>query len=208
MIELLVVDDHTIFRSGVRRLMSDEPDIRVTGEAPDGATALALIRSQRFDVVLMDINMVPRNGLEVLASLRAERPRLPVIMLSMYVEPQYARQALKARANAYLSKDVSHEELIRAIRHVVKGGIYVSASFEPSLLASSDDEAAPHTRLSPREMQVMEKIARGVSLTDIGNQMCVSVKTIGTHRAHILEKLGLKTNAELVQYAVHHGLLE
>jgi DNA-binding NarL/FixJ family response regulator len=129
-------------------------------------------------------------------------------MLSMYVEPQYARQALKARANAYLSKDVSHEELIRAIRHVVKGGIYVSPSFEPSLLASSDDEAAPHTRLSPREMQVMDKIARGVSLTDIGNQMCVSVKTIGTHRAHILEKLGLKTNAELVQYAVHHGLLE
>ena len=208
MIELLVVDDHTIFRSGVRRLMSDEPDIRVTGEAPDGATALALVRSQRFDVVLMDINMVPRNGLEVLASLRAERPRLPVIMLSMYVEPQYARQALKARANAYLSKDVSHEELIRAIRHVVKGGIYVSPSFEPSLLASSGDEAPPHTRLSPREMQVMEKIARGVSLTDIGNQMCVSVKTIGTHRAHILEKLGLKTNAELVQYAIHHGLLE
>jgi DNA-binding NarL/FixJ family response regulator len=208
MIELLVVDDHTIFRSGVRRLMSDEPDIRVTGEAPDGATALALVRSQRFDVVLMDINMVPRNGLEVLAALRAERPRLPVIMLSMYVEPQYARQALKARANAYLSKDVSHEELIRAIRHVVKGGVYVSPSFEPSLLSAIDEEAAPHTRLSPREMQVMEKIARGVSLTDIGAQMCVSVKTIGTHRAHILEKLGLKTNAELVQYAIHHGLLE
>jgi DNA-binding NarL/FixJ family response regulator len=208
MIELLVVDDHTIFRSGVRRLMSDEPDIRVTGEAADGATALALIRSQRFDVVLMDINMVPRNGLEVLASLRAERPRLPVIMLSMYVEPQYARQAMKGRANAYLSKDVSHEELIRAIRHVVKGGVYVSPSFEPSLLSAIDDEAAPHTRLSPREMQVMEKIARGVSLTDIGTQMCVSVKTIGTHRAHILEKLGLKTNAELVQYAIHHGLLE
>ena len=208
MIELLVVDDHTIFRSGVRRLMSDEPDIRVTGEAPDGATALALVRSQRFDVVLMDINMVPRNGLEVLAALRAERPRLPVIMLSMYVEPQYARQALKARANAYLSKDVSHEELIRAIRHVVKGGVYVSPLFEPSLLSAIDDEAAPHTRLSPRETQVMEKIARGVSLTDIGTQMCVSVKTIGTHRAHILEKLGLKTNAELVQYAIHHGLLE
>jgi DNA-binding NarL/FixJ family response regulator len=210
MIELLVVDDHTIFRSGLRRLMSDEPDIRVTGEAPDGATALALLRARRFDVVLMDINMVPRNGLEVLASLRAERPRLPVIMLSMYVEPQYARQALKARANAYLSKDVSHEELIRAIRHVVKGGVYVSPSFEPALLAPSGtaDEAPPHTRLSPREMQVMEKIARGVSLTDIGAQMCVSVKTIGTHRAHILEKLGLKSNAELVQYAMHHGLLE
>ena len=208
MIELLVVDDHTIFRSGVRRLMSDEPDIRVTGEAPDGATALALLRARRFDVVLMDINMVPRNGLEVLASLRAERPRLPVIMLSMYVEPQYARQAMKGRANAYLSKDVSHEELIRAIRHVVKGGVYVSPSFEPSLLSAIDEEAAPHTRLSPREMQVMEKIARGVSLTDIGAQMCVSVKTIGTHRAHILEKLGLKTNAELVQYAIHHGLLE
>lgn len=211
MIEVLVVDDHTIFRAGIRRLLGDEPDIRVTGEAPDGATALAMIRAQRFDVVMMDINMTPRNGLEVLASLRAERPRLPVIMLSMYVEPQYARQALKARANAYLSKDSSPEELARAIRAVARGGVYISPGFEavPATPASAPGEPGPpHARLTAREMQVMQKIARGVPLTEIGVQMCVSVKTIGTHRARILEKLGVKTNAELVQYAVRHGLVD
>lgn len=205
MIELLVVDDHTIFRAGIRRLLGDEPDIRVTAEAADGAAALALVRTRQFDVVLMDINMAPRNGLEVLASLRAERPRLPVVMLSMYIEPQYARQALKARANAYLSKDVEPEELVRAIRHVARGGLYVTPGF---CAGPAPPDAPSHANLSPREMQVMHKIVRGVPLTEIGAQMCVSVKTIGTHRARLLGKLGLSTNAELVQYAVRHGLVD
>lgn len=211
MIKLLVVDDHQIFRAGIARLMSDEDDVRVTGEAADGAAAMALIRSHQFDVVLMDINMGPRNGLEVLATLRAERPRLPVIMLSMYGEAQYARLALKARANAYLTKDVAPEELIRAIRFVMKGGVYMQAGMAaepPGNSARQGDDAEPHFSLSPREMQVMQKIARGVPLTTIGVQMCVSVKTIGTHRARILAKLGLQSNAELVQYAMRHGLVD
>lgn len=210
MIELLVVDDHTIFRAGIARLMSDESDIRVTGEASDGGAAMAMIRAGSYDVVLMDINLGARNGLEVLASIRAERPRLPVIMLSMYVEAQYARQALKARANAYLSKDVGPEELLRAIRHVATGGVYVTPGFAASswMPAGAAGDAPPHAKLSPREMQVMLKIARGVPLTEIGVQMCVSVKTIGTHRGHILEKLGVASNAELVQYAVRHGLVD
>jgi DNA-binding NarL/FixJ family response regulator len=210
MIELLVVDDHTIFRAGIARLMSDEPDIRVTGEASDGATALAMIRARRYDVVLMDINLGARNGLETLAAIRAEQPRLPVIMLSMYVESQYARQALKARANAYLSKDVGTEELLRAVRHVATGGVYVTTSYAAASLADAEPTRLrpPHERLSPREMQVMLKIARGTPLTEIGVQMCVSVKTIGTHRSRILVKLGVSTNAELVQYAVRHGLVD
>jgi len=204
-LRLLVVDDHTIFRAGIVRLMLDEPDICVTGEAADGAAALALVRSHQYDVVLMDINMGARNGLDTLAALRAEFTRLPVIMLSMYVEPQYARLAHKARANAYLSKDVGTDELLRAIRHVAGGGIWVTPAFggTPDMAP-----AAPHGALSPREMQVMLKIAQGVSLTEIGARLCVSVKTIGSHRSRILDKLGLASNAEVVQYAMRHGLVD
>jgi DNA-binding NarL/FixJ family response regulator len=209
-IDLLVVDDHTIFRAGLARLVSDEPDIRVTGEAADGNAALALIRSHRYGVVLLDINMGPRNGLETLAAIRVEQPRLPVIMLSMYVEAQYARLALRSRANAYLSKDVGPDELLRAIRFVAGGGVYVTPALEPGTWRSAPagSEAPPHQALSPREMQVMLKIARGVPLTEIGVQMCVSVKTVGSHRTRILDKLGVSSNAELVQYAMRHGLLD
>ena len=209
MLDLLVVDDHTIFRAGIARLMSDEPDIRVTGEAADAATAMALIRAHHYDVVLLDINLGARNGLETLAAIRLEKPRLPVIMLSMYVEAQYARLAMRSRASAYLSKDVGPDELLRAIRHVARGGVYVSPA-GPNLSTDappSPDQPAHHA-LSPREMQVMLKIARGVPLTEIGVQMCVSVKTISTHRSRILEKLGLSSNAELVQYAMRHGLVD
>jgi DNA-binding NarL/FixJ family response regulator len=208
MIELLVVDDHTIFRAGITRLMSDEPDIRVTGEASDGASALAMVRAHHYDVVLMDISMGARNGLETLAAIRAERPRLPVIMLTMYAEAQYARLALRSRANAYLQKDVSPDELLLAVRQVAAGGLYVTPAFVAAAGADSRGGALTHENLSPREMQVMLKIARGVPLTEIGVQMCVSVKTIGSHRSHILEKLGVSSNAELVQYAVRHGLVD
>lgn len=210
MIDLLVVDDHTIFRAGIARLMADEQDIRVTGEASDGATAVAMVRASRYDVVLMDINMGARNGFDTLAAIRAEHPRLPVIMLSMYVEAQYARRALKASANAYLSKDVGHEELLRAIRHVANGGIYVTASYACARYAQDQGaaDAPAHEVLSPREMQVLSKIARGVPLTEIAVQMCVSVKTTATHRARMLEKLGLASNAELVRYAIQHGLVD
>lgn len=208
MIRLLVVDDHTIFRAGIARLMSDEADIRVTGEAADGASALAMLREHPYDVVLLDINMGPRSGIATLQALRSEKPRLPVIMLSMYVESQYARLALKARANAYLSKDVSPEELLRAVRHVARGGVYVTPGFTLAPPAESAPDRPPHERLSPREMQVMLKIVRGVPLTEIGAQILVSVKTVATHRARILEKLGITSNAELVQYAVRHGLVD
>jgi DNA-binding NarL/FixJ family response regulator len=200
MLELLLVDDHTIFLEGIARLVSDEPDLCVKGKAHDGHSALELIRSQRYDVVLMDINMGVRSGLDTLATLRSEFPRLPVIMLSMYLQAQYGRRALRAGANAYLSKDVRTDELLHVIRHVAKGKLYCS----PDLPVVPPE----HARLSPREMQVLVKIAHGVRLTDIASDMCVSVKTIGSHRAHILEKLGLASNAELVQYAMRERLLD
>lgn len=210
MVEILIVDDHKIFRAGIARLLSDEPDLQVAGEAGDGAAAVALLRARRFDLVLMDINMGARGGLETLSQVRSEWPRLPVIMLSMYAESQYARRALKLRANAYLSKDVETEVLLEAIRRAAAGGVYVTPTFangtaDPSIETARD---LPHEALSPREMQVMLKIARGVPLTEIGLQLFLSVKTIATHRSRVLEKLAAASNAELVQYAVRHGLVD
>lgn len=210
MIRLLVVDDHRIFRAGIARLVADEADMSVTGEACDGTEALETLRHNRYDVVLLDINMGTRNGFETLASLRATHPRLPVLMLSMYAEAQYAKLAIKSRANGYLSKDVGTDELLRAIRLVAAGGIYVpvdTAAFHPAR-KPSDEAGAPHEALSPREMQVMLKIAQGIALTEIGAQLCLSVKTIGSHRSRILEKLAIASNAELVQYAMRHGLVD
>ncbi len=210
MVEILIVDDHKIFRAGIARLLSDEPDLRVACEAGDGATAIALLRERRFDLVLLDINMGARGGLETLSLIRSEWPQLPVIMLSMYVEAQYARRAMRSRANAYLSKDVDPDELLRAIRVAARGGVYVTQRFaSQARSASTDPEAAlPHAGLSPREMQVLLKIARGVPLTEIGVRLCLSVKTIGTHRSRILDKLGLASNAELIQYALRYGLVD
>jgi two-component system, NarL family, invasion response regulator UvrY len=208
MIRVLVVDDHRIFREGIARLMSDEADMRVAGEAADGASALVMVRSKAYDVVLLDINMGSRNGFETLAAIRAEHARLPVIMLSMYAESQYARLAMKSRANAYLSKDVSSDELLRAVRQVAGGGVYVPVGAAFNTPGKDGDEAPLHESLSPREMQVMLKIAQGISLTDIGTQLCLSVKTIGSHRTRILEKLAISSNAELVQYAMRHGLVD
>jgi DNA-binding NarL/FixJ family response regulator len=210
MIDLLLVDDHAIFRAGLKRLVSDEPDMRVTDEAADGATALTKIRAGHFDVVVLDINMGGRSGLDTLAAIRAERPRLPVLMLSMYNEEQYAVLALRARANAYLSKDVKPAELLTAIRQVAKGGRYVSPGAAVSVLMRMDrlGERSAHETLSPREMQIMMRIVKGTSLTDIGAQMCLSVKTIGSYRTRILKKLGIGSNAELVQYAMRNGLVD
>src|SRR5512135_431632 len=191
MIDRLIVDDHKIFRAGLQRMISDEQDIRVADEAADGATALAKIRSTHFDVVLLDINMPGRSGFEVLESIRAERAGLPVIMLSMYPEEQYAILALRARANAYLSKDADPRELLAAIRQVAGGGRYVTARAAARVLMQMDQpgSASPHERLSPREMQILMKIVAGVSLTEIGVHMCLSVKTVGTYRTRILDKL-------------------
>jgi DNA-binding NarL/FixJ family response regulator len=209
MIDLLVVDDHKIFRAGLQRMISDEQDVRVADEAPDGGTALAKLRQRRFDVVLLDVNLPGRNGFEVLESIRAERPELPVIMLSMYPEEQYAVLALRSRANAYLSKDADPQELLAAIREVARGGRYVSPRTAARVLMQLDrpSSAQPHEKLSPRELQIMLKIVGGVSLTEIGAQMALSVKTVATYRARILEKLGLSSNAELVQYAMRQGLV-
>ena len=209
-IRVLVVDDHTIFRSGLARLFSDEPDIQVAGEAPNGAAALAQLRSAPFDLVLMDISMEGRNGLEVVDALRAEFPKLPVLMLSMYREEQYAMAAIKAGANGYLTKDSEPEELIRAIRAVSTGQRYLTQRGTEMLLrqVKGEDDRPAHQRLSAREFEIMKLIVEGVSLTDIGRQMFISVKTVSTYRNRLLTKLGLGSNAELVKFCVQNGLFK
>ncbi|MEW6099307.1 MAG: response regulator transcription factor [Pseudomonadota bacterium] len=209
MIDLLLADDHTIFRSGIRRLLLDEPDMRVAGEARNGSEALEMVKEHRYHLVLLDINMDGRSGLEVLESIRGAAPTLPVLMLSMYPEAQYALVAVKAGANGYLPKDAEPAELVTAIRRVAAGGQYLSARAAPLVQAQlhGADERPPHQRLSTREHQIMLMLLKGLSLTQIGEEMMISVKTVSTHRTHILEKLGVASTAELVLYAVRQGLI-
>ena len=209
MIDVLVVDDHTIFRSGLQRLLLDESDMRVAGEASNGAEALEQIRCRQFDIVLLDINMEGRNGLEVLASMRATAATPPVLMLSMYPEEQYALVAVRGGANGYVAKDAAPAELIGAIRRVAAGGQYLSARAALHVIDQlrGRDERPPHQRLTVREHQIMLMMLKGMPLTEIGQEMLISVKTVSTHRTHVLEKLGVTSTAELVLYAVRQGII-
>lgn len=209
MIKVLVVDDHTIFRSGVGRLLEDEPDMRVTAEAQNGAEAVELVRHQSFDAVLLDINMEGRSGLEVLSSMRALPRCPPVLILSMYPEAQYALVAVQAGASGYLAKDSESAEMVRAIRKVARGEQYLSARISAHVqdqLRGADGRAA-HERLSVREHHIMLMTIRGMSVTEIASEMMISVKTVSTHRTNLLAKLGLGSTAELVLYAVRQGLV-
>ncbi|MEO8838372.1 MAG: response regulator transcription factor [Herbaspirillum sp.] len=205
----MLVDDHTIFRSGLRRLFSDEPDLCITDEASNGGDALAKLRTQTFDIILLDINMEGRSGLDVLTSIRAEFQKLPVLLLSMFPEEQYALTGLKAGANGYVSKDIDAAELTHAIRQVVAGEKYLSPRAAKKILAqlNSDDNRPPHQKLSGREYQIMLMIINGVSLTEIGEKMFISVKTVSTYRRRILNKMTMTANTELVLYAVRQGLI-
>lgn len=209
MIRVLLVDDHTIFRTGLRRLLSDEADIQVVDEAKDICEMLSKLRAQDIDVVLLDVNMPGRSGLEAMQSIRAEFPRLPVLLLSMYPAEQYALLALRSGANGYLTKDVESDELVRAIREVRRGNRYLTSVATQRLLLQPEgqQDQPPHLKLSARENQILMLIVQGVSLTDIGAKMFISVKTVSTYRTRILRKLGVESNAELVMYAVRHKVV-
>jgi DNA-binding NarL/FixJ family response regulator len=209
MIRVLIVDDHTIFRSGLKRLFSDENDICVVDEASNSTEALDKIRKHELDLVLMDVSMAGRSGLEALESLRAEFPQLPVLMLSMYSEEQYAVVAMKAGANGYLSKDTEPAELIAAMRKIAAGGRYMTDRGTELMMMqfSGKDDRPSHLKLSTREFEIMKMIANGISLTDIGTRLNISVKTVSTYRTRILEKIGVKSNAELAKFALRHEIV-
>ena len=207
-IKVLLVDDHTVARNGVRLMLSAAADIRVDGEAGTAHDALQLVNAQRFDVALVDIALPGKNGLDLLKSLRAARPDLAVLILSTYSEEIYAVRALKLGASGYLTKDSPTSALIEAVHKAAAGAKYVSPSLAEQFAGMLGGRAAAsHEALSNRELEVLKLLAKGESLIGIGETLHLSPKTVTTYRTRILEKLGLSSNAQLARYAVENGLL-
>jgi two-component system, NarL family, invasion response regulator UvrY len=210
MIKVVVVDDHAVVREGLKRIVSESGGMTVSGEAADGHEAMRVIRSQPCDVVLLDITMPNKSGLDVLKELHAESPRLPVLVLSMHPEDQYAVRVLRAGAAGYVTKESAPAKLVQAIRKVVRGGKYVSPALAERLVfdLGTDTDKAPHELLSDREYQVLCMIASGKTVTQIADDLALSVKTVSTYRVRILEKLKMKNNAEMTRYAIKEGLVD
>ena len=210
MIKVCVVDDHVVVREGLKRIISENPGMSVTAEAGDGNEALKVIQQQPFDVVLLDITMPNKNGMDVLKELRARSPRLPVLVLSMHAEEHYAVRVLRAGAAGYLTKESAPEKLVEAIRKVVLGGKYLSPTAAARLAYDLDSDISrpPHENLSDREYQVMCMIGAGKTVSDIAAELSLSVKTISTYRVRILEKLSMNNNAEVARYAIKEGLVD
>jgi two-component system invasion response regulator UvrY len=208
-IKILIADDHPIVRAGFKQVIADMPDMLVADEAGNGQEVLNLIGKKDYDLVLLDISMPGRNGLEILKDLKSEKPKLPVLILSIYPEEQYAVRALRAGASGYMTKASAANELIAAIRKISAGGKYISASLAEKLAFYLDGDTTrpPHETLSDREYQVMLMIASGKTVTEIADELCLSVKTISTYRTHILEKMKMKNNAEITLYAVQNKLV-
>ena len=209
MIRILIADDHAIVRRGLKHIVSEQPDMTVAGEAENARHVLDLVRTDEWDVIVLDINMPGRSGLEVLKELRREHPKLPVLVLSVHPEDQYGVRVLKAGAAGYLTKDSAPDELVQAIRKVHRGGKYVSASLAEVLAFELETETdrPRHESLSDREYQVMTMIASGKTVGEIGEDLSLSVKTISTYRARVLGKMKMRTNAELTHYAIQNQVL-
>lgn len=210
MIKVLIADDHPIVRQGLRQILASTTDMEVTGEAVNAQETLDQVRAGGWDVLVLDITLPDHSGFDILKQLKHEQPDLPVLVLSIHAEEQLAVRALKAGASGYLTKEKAPEELVKAIRQVVSGGRYISRSLAESL-AYGLDTASERPRLealSDREFQVMQMIAGGKTLRGIAETLSLSVKTISTYRTRLLEKMQLKTNAEIIRYALENGLIE
>jgi DNA-binding NarL/FixJ family response regulator len=207
MIRVLLADDHEIVRDGLKRILAASGDVQVAGEAANGDEALALVRANDYDLALLDMSMPGLSGIDLVKRLKAEKPKMKLLVLSMHGEPQYAARALKAGAAGYLTKDSAAEQLVGAIRKVAAGGLLVSEAAAVGLLAASTGEGPLHSRLSDREFEVFKQLAGGASPTQIARRLKLSVKTVSTHKTRIQEKLGIASTAELVRYALEHQLL-
>jgi DNA-binding NarL/FixJ family response regulator len=209
MISVLIIDDHDIVREGLKQIVAETPDVRVTAEARTGREALDRVRGNEYDVVILDLNLPDRPGLDVLTQIRSLKPGLPVLVLSMHQQASYASRALKGGAAGYVGKDSAREHLVTAIRRLARGERFISPAIAESLAFDlmGSGEKNRHEHLSDREFQVLCMIASGRPPREIASELNVSVKTIGTHRSRLLEKMGFKNNAEIVQYAIEHDLL-
>lgn len=209
-IRILIIDDHTVARHGLRLMLAADPDLQVTGEADHAASALACLQRQRYDVALLDLNLPDKSGLDLLRHLRARYPAMAVLVVSANSEALYAVRALKGGAAGYLTKDCSPDDLVKAVRKAASGGKYVTPTLLQQLagMLGNDNSSAPHESLSERELTIFRMIAGGASLVSIAAALHVSASTVTTYRARILDKLGLKSNAELTRYGLDHGLLD
>jgi len=209
MLKILIADDHAIVRQGLKQIVTETPDMVVAGEASNGQELLNKIKESDYDVVVLDITMPGRDGMDVLKQLRSEKPELPVLMLSIHPEEQYALRALRAGASGYLTKESAPDELVVAIQKVSRGGKYISPSLAEKLAFELEvgREQAPHEILSDREYHVMCLIASGKTVMEIAQELSLSEKTISTYRSRILEKMKMKNNAELTYYAIKNQLV-
>lgn len=210
MIRILVADDHTLVRDGLKQILAATDDLVVAAEAVDGDQALARVRAEDFDLALLDMSMPGLSGIELIKRLKLEKPKLRILVLSMHGEQQYAVRAYKAGASGYLTKDSASAQLVAAIRKIAAGGVYISpAAAEQLAIGAIRNEASlPHSALSDREFEVFRQLVAGTSLTEIAETLHLSVKTVSTHKTHILQKLNMRGTAELVRYAIEHRLLD
>ena len=210
MIRLVIADDHTIVREGLKQVLAAAADLAIAGEARDGFEVMARVRELDFEVLLLDMSMPGKSGIELIKQVRAEKPKLRILVLSMHEEPQYAVRAIKAGASGYLTKDSASAQLVQAIRKVAGGGAFISAEVAEQLAlgAMPQVDGPLHGALSDREFQVFQLLVSGKSVTDIGNELNLSVKTVSTHKAHIMQKMQLANQTEMIRYAIAHGLMD
>jgi DNA-binding NarL/FixJ family response regulator len=210
MIRIVVADDHTIVREGLKQLLGAVGDMEVVAEASNGHEVIERVRGVEFDLLLLDMSMPGRSGIELIKQVRAEKPKLRILVLSMHEEHQYAVRAIRAGAAGYLTKESASKQLVDAIRKVASGGAFISAEVAQQLAlgAMPGAQAALHETLSDREFQILRMIAEGLSVSDIAAKLSLSVKTVSTHKANIQQKMNLGTTAELIRYALTHRLVD
>jgi DNA-binding NarL/FixJ family response regulator len=210
MIRVVIADDHTILREGLKQLLQSAEGIEVVAEAVDGHEALQRVRGMEFDVLLLDLSMPGRSGMELIKQLKSERPRLRILVLSMHGEQQYAVRAVRAGASGYLTKESAATQLVAAIRRVAAGGAFITPEVAEQLALNSmpQAEGAPHTKLSDREYEIFRLLVAGKTVSEIAGQLKLSVKTVSTHKARLLEKMGMESPAELVRYAITNRLVD
>ncbi len=209
MIRIVVADDHTIVREGLKQLLGAAGDFSVVGEAQDGHSVMELVRTLDFDLLLLDMSMPGRSGIELIKQVLSEKPRLRVLILSMHEERQYAVRAIRAGAAGYLTKESASAQLVSVIRKVAAGGAFISTEVaeQLALAAMPQTDGLPHTALSDREYQVFQALAAGRTVSEIATQLNLSVKTVSTHKARLMQKMSLPNQAELVRYALTHKLV-
>jgi DNA-binding NarL/FixJ family response regulator len=208
--EVLVADDHAIIRDGLKKILADTGDMVVAGEAANGQAALEKVRERDWGLVVLDMSMPGRSGLELIKLMKAERPRLPILVFSMHPEEQYAVRAIRAGAAGYLSKEGDSDLIVPAMRKIAAGGAFVSSKVAELLATdvSRNSDELPHQLLSDREYGIFSRIVRGSTLTEIADELSLSIKTVSTHKSHILAKMNMANQVDLVRYAIEHNLLD